>query len=253
MRNRILQGGLIDLLEALRARLIRSVIAIAVGFAGSYAFKEKIFDILVSPLTQRLCDGCTMIYTSLPEAFFTYLKAALLCGIMLASPVVLYQIWTLVVPSLNRRHRHLLIPVVLLSTLFFTGGACFGYFMVFPFGFDFFMSFASETLRPMLSMKDYLGFAAKLLLAFGLVFEMPLAISFLARLGVVDATFLGKHRKYALLLFFVTAAILTPPDLFTQVMMAVPMILLYELSILGARIFGRHKAVFGNAGEECAP
>lgn len=252
MRNTVLQGGLVNLLESLRTRLIRSAIAIAVGFAGSYAFKEKIFDILVSPLTQRLCDGCTMIYTSLPEAFFTYLKAAFLCGIMLASPVILYQIWTLAAPALNKDQRHLLIPVVLLSTLFFVGGACFGYFMVFPFGFDFFMSFASETLRPMLSMKDYLGFAAKLLLAFGLVFEMPLAITFLARLGIVNAAFLSRHRKYALLLFFVAAAILTPPDLFTQMMMALPMILLYELSILGARVFGRRKTAL-NAGGECAP
>jgi sec-independent protein translocase protein TatC len=144
-----------------------------------------------------------------------------------------------IAPGLYDREKRLLVPVVLLSTIFFVGGSLFGYFIVFPYGFDFFLGFATETIRPMPSMKEYLSFSAKLLLAFGLVFELPLVITFLAKLGLVTVPFLKKNRKYALLLFFVGAAILTPPDVVTQVMMALPLMVLYEISILGARIFGR--------------
>jgi sec-independent protein translocase protein TatC len=121
------------------------------------------------------------------------------------------------------------------------GGALFGYFIVFPFGFQFFLGFATETIRPTPSMKEYLGFAAKLPLAFGLVFELPLVLIFLARLRIVSVEFLKKNRKYAILLFFVGSAVLTPPDVVTQVMMALPLMVLYEVSIVGARIFGRKK------------
>jgi sec-independent protein translocase protein TatC len=228
-------------LEELRSRLIKSIIAVVIGFVGSYFFKEQVFDILVAPLAQVMRSGDSLIYTNLPEAFFTFLKTALLCGLMVASPVILYQFWMFVAPGLYSREKRLLLPIVFLSTLFFVGGALFGYFIVFPFGFEFFLSFATETIRPMPSMKEYLGFASKLLLAFGLVFELPLVITFLARLGVVNVAFLKKYRKYAILLFFAGAAILTPPDVVTQLFMALPLMLLYEISIVGARIFGRKR------------
>ena len=121
------------------------------------------------------------------------------------------------------------------------GGALFGYFVVFPWGFKFFLGFATDTIRPLPSMKEYFGFSAKLLLAFGLVFELPLVITFMAKLGVVSVDFLKKNRKYALLLFFAGAAILTPPDVVTQILMALPLMLLYEISIIGAKIFGKKK------------
>ena len=120
-----------------------------------------------------------------------------------------------------------MIPIVILSTIFFTGGALFGYFLVFPLGFKFFLGFATETIRPLPSMREYLGFSSKLLLAFGLVFELPLVLTFMARLGIVSVDFLKKNRKYALLLFFAGAAIITPPDVVTQIMMALPLMLLY--------------------------
>ena len=229
-------------LEELRTRLIRCMIAVGVGFVVAYIFKEQIFYILVAPLQKVIHSGDTLIYTNLPEAFFTFLKAAFLAGLMLASPVILYQFWMFVAPGLYDREKRLLLPIVFLSTLFFVGGALFGYFVVFPFGFKFFLSFATDIIRPMPSMKEYLSFASKLLLAFGLVFELPLVLTFLARLGVVSVEFLKKQRKYAILLFFTAAAILTPPDVVTQVMMAVPLMALYEISILGARMFGRKKA-----------
>jgi sec-independent protein translocase protein TatC len=226
-------------LEELRHRLIIAFIAVAVGFVVSYGFKEQLFDILVRPLKMVMAEGDTLIFTNLPEAFFTYLKVAFLTGIGLASPVILYQFWMFVAPGLYDKEKRLLLPIVFLSTLFFVGGALFGYFIVFPYGFKFFLGFATETIRPMPSMKEYLGFTAKLLLAFGVVFELPLVITFMAKLGLVTVPFLRRNRKYAILLFFIGAAILTPPDVVTQIMMALPLMLLYEISIIGAKIFGR--------------
>ncbi len=226
-------------LEELRSRLIAAFIAVAVGFFICYFFKEKLFWVLVRPLIQVMGEGDTLIFTNLPEAFFTFLKVAFLAGILLASPVIFYQFWMFVAPGLYRKEKRVLIPIVILSTFFFVGGALFGYFVVFPYGFKFFLGFAGDFIKPMPSMKEYLSFSTKLLLAFGVVFELPLVITFLARLGVVTVPFLKKNRKYALLLFFVGSAILTPPDVVTQVMMAMPLMLLYEVSIVGARIFGR--------------
>ena len=226
-------------LEELRNRLVKCFIAMGVGFVVSFGFKEKLFQILVNPLIKVMEEGDTLVYTGLPEAFFTYLKVSLLSGIMVASPFLLYQFWMFVAPGLYAKERRMMIPIVILSTFFFVGGSLFGYFVVFPFGFKFFLGFATETIRPLPSMIEYLGFSAKLLLAFGLVFELPLVLTFLARLGVVSVDFLKKNRKYAILLFFVGAAILTPPDVITQVMMALPLMVLYEISIVGAKIFGK--------------
>jgi len=228
-------------LEELRKRLITSFIAIGVGFVVSFGFKERLFNILVQPLIKVMKDGETLIYTGLPEAFFTYLKVSLLTGLIVASPILLYQFWMFVAPGLYQKERRLMVPIVILSSFFFIGGALFGYFVVFPWGFKFFMGFATETIRPLPSMKEYFGFSAKLLLAFGLVFELPLVLTFMAKLGIVSVDFLKKNRKYALLLFFAGAAILTPPDVITQVLMALPLMVLYEISIIGAKIFGKKK------------
>ena len=226
-------------LEELRKRLIVCFIAVGVGFVLSYGFKEKLFQILTRPLIRVMQTGDKLIFTGLPEAFFTYLKVAFLFGIILAAPVIFYQFWMFVAPGLYDKEKRLMFPIVFLSTVFFVGGAFFGYFIVFPYGFKFFLGFASETIQPLPSMREYLSFASKLLLAFGVVFELPLIITFLAKLGMVSVSFLKKNRKYALLLFFVGAAILTPPDVVTQVMMALPLMVLYEISIVGARIFGK--------------
>lgn len=226
-------------LEELRKRLIICFTAVGIGFVLSYGFKEKLFQILTRPLIRVMQTGDKLIFTGLPEAFFTYLKVAFLSGIILAAPVIFYQFWMFVAPGLYDKEKRLMAPIVFLSTFFFVGGAFFGYFIVFPYGFKFFLGFASEIIRPLPSMREYLGFASKLLLVFGLVFELPLIITFLARLGIVSVSFLKKNRKYALLLFFVGAAILTPPDVVTQIMMALPLMVLYEISIIGARIFGK--------------
>jgi sec-independent protein translocase protein TatC len=226
-------------LEELRKRLITCFIATGIGFVISYGFKERLFEILVRPLIKVMESGDKLIFTGLPEAFFTYLKVSLLSALMLAAPVIIYQFWMFVAPGLYEKERRLLIPIVFLSSFFFVGGALFGYFIVFPFGFKFFLGFATETIRPLPSMREYLSFSSKLLLAFGLAFELPLVLTFLAKLGLISVDFLKKNRKYALLLFFVGAAILTPPDVVTQIMLALPLMALYELSILGARLFGK--------------
>ena len=236
-------------LEELRSRMIWSFAAIGVGFVGAYFFKEKLFELLMKPLTDVMGEGDKLIFTNLPEAFFVYLKTAFLAGVLVASPVVLYQFWKFVGPGLYEKERRVLLPVVFLCSFFFIGGALFGYFIVFPFGFQFFLGFATEYIKPLPSMKEYFGFASKVLIAFGVVFELPLIITLFARLGFVSVDFLKKNRKYAILLFFVGAAILTPPDVVTQVLMALPLMVLYEISIVGARIFGR-KDPYEEEGDE---
>ncbi len=228
-------------LSELRDRLVRSFIAVGIGFAGAYFFKEKLFEILTFPLVKAMGESgnAQMIFTGLPEAFFTYLKVSFLVGIIVATPVLFYEFWMFVSPGLYRNEKKYLIPIVLLSIIFFVLGASFGYFVVFPYGFAFFLGFATDTIKAMPSMKEYLSFASKMLLAFGFVFELPLVLTFLSRMGLVSVDFLKKNRKYAVLLFFVGAAIITPPDIITQIMMAIPLMILYEISIIGARIFGR--------------
>lgn len=228
-------------LGELRSRLIKCFIAVGIGFVAAYGFSEKIFQILTAPLMMAMegNESAKMIFTGLPEAFFTYLKVSLLAGIGASTPVIFYQFWMFISPGLYRNEKRYIIPIVVLSVIFFALGSSFGYFLVFPYGFKFFLGFANEGIQAMPSMKEYLAFASKLLLAFGFVFEMPLVLTFLARMGLVTVPFLKKNRKYALLLFFVGAAIITPPDVVTQVMMAFPLMLLYEISIIGAMVFGK--------------
>ncbi len=237
-------------LEELRSRLIVCFVAVGIGFVVSYFFKEKLFELLMKPLTDVMGEGEQLIFTNLPEAFFVYLKTAFLAGVMLAAPVILYEFWKFVAPGLYKKERKLLLPVVLLCSFFFIGGALFGYFIVFPYGFKFFLGFATEYIRPLPSMKEYFSLASKLLIAFGVVFELPLIVTLLSRLGFVSVGFLKKNRKYALLLFFAGSAMLTPPDIITQIMMAFPLMLLYEISIIGARIFARKNPYEQEQSEE---
>ena len=219
-------------LEELRKRLIACAIAIGVGFVISYIFAEKLFQILIAPLKAVLPAGDRLIFTALPEMFFTYLKVAFISGIMLVAPFIFYQLWLFIAPGLYKNEKRYVIPFVIASTILFVGGALFGYFVVFPFGFKFFISFTNEYVKALPSVKQYFGFAVKLLFAFGIVFELPVVIFFLTKMGVVTPALLRKNRKYAILLSFVVAAILTPPDVITQCMMAGPLIILYEIGIL---------------------
>lgn len=226
-------------LSELRKRLIICIIAIAVGFGISYNYSDALFRILARPLP----PGTTFSFIRLIEPFLTYLKVSLVSGIFLASPVLIHQTWAFIAPGLHENERKWVLPVVFFSTVLFIGGAAFGYFFVLPFGYGYFLSFSSDTIRPMLSMDEYFSFTTKFLLAFGLVFEMPLFILFLSLFGVVNARMLSAYRKYAILVIFIIAAIITPtPDAFSQILMAIPMLILYEIGILLARALGKKRA-----------
>lgn len=229
----------IEHLEELRKRLIISLIAVGIGFGICYIFSKEIFQLLMIPLQKALPKGATMIFTTPAEAFFTYFKVALLAGIFAASPVILYQIWLFVAPALYSHEKKYVIPFVISSTLLFIGGAAFGYFIVFPFGFKFLMSFATDLIQPAPRLKESLSFCSMLLFAFGLTFELPLLILFLSKVGVVNARMLARNRRYAIVAIFIVAAILTPPDVVSQLMMAIPLLILYEAGIWIAKIFGR--------------
>ncbi len=239
-------------LEELRKRLIICAIAVGVGFVISYLFAERLFKILISPLMRVMPSGDRLIFTNLPEMFLTYLKTALICGILLTAPVIFYQLWMFIAPGLYQHEKKYVIPFVVFSTILFVGGALFGYFIVFPFGFRFFLGFANEYIQALPSVKQYFSFSIKLLFAFGVVFELPVVAFFLSKIGIVTPEFLKKKRKYALLLAFVMAAILTPPDVITQLMMAGPLIILYEIGIVVAKIAGRKKVTEEGTVEEGA-
>ncbi|MGQ9645957.1 MAG: twin-arginine translocase subunit TatC [Thermodesulfobacteriota bacterium] len=229
-------------LQELRRRLILSFIAVGGGFVVCYLFAEKIFDLLAAPLLNVMPAGGTLVFTSVAEAFFTYMKVAFIAGLMLASPFVLYQIWAFVAPGLYRHEKRYVVPFVLAGSFFFALGIFFGYAIALPVGFKFLLGFSTDFIKPLPSMKEYLSFSIKFLLAFGLVFEFPVVLVLLARVGVVDAKTLARQRKYAILLIFIFAAILTPPDIISQAILALPMIGLYELSILLSRIFGKKRS-----------
>ncbi|HBR17117.1 MAG: twin arginine-targeting protein translocase TatC [Deltaproteobacteria bacterium RIFCSPLOWO2_12_FULL_43_16] len=225
-------------LVELRKRLIVSIVAVAIGFGISYNYSNELFTILARPLP----SNTTFAFTRLVEPFFTYLKVSLLTGIFLSSPVLIYEVWAFIAPGLQENERKWVLPIVSSSIVLFIGGALFGYFLVLPFGYTYFLSFSTDTIHPMLSMDEYFSFTTKFLLAFGIVFELPLFILFLARLGIVDAKMLSVYRKYAVLVIFIAAAILTPtPDAFSQILMAAPMMVLYEVGIITARIFGKKR------------
>ena len=200
---------------------------------------DPIFNALVDPLLAVLPKGSHAIYTTLPEGFFTRMYIALVAGIFASSPVIFYQIWSFIAPGLYEEEKKYIIPIAVMSALFFACGGAFCYFVVFPYAFSFFVSFATEEIVAMPKVSDYLSFVLKLILAFGIIFEMPLFAFFLARMGVITGAMMRKARRYAILGIFVVAAILTPPDVVSQLLMACPMLVLYEISILVAAAFGR--------------
>ena len=223
--------SLMDHLHELRSRLMRILIVIFLGFIACYGVSELLFAELVKPLTATLPQGSKLIFTALPEAFFVYMKVGFVASIFLTSPYTFYQIWAFIAPGLYEEERRFIVPIAGFSAFFFLAGAAFCYLIVFPFAFSFFMSFATDTIAPMPSLDEYLGFSLKLLIAFGLIFEMPLFSFFLARMSLISAAKLRTWRKYSVLVIFIVAAILTPPDVISQLLMAAPMLLLYELSI----------------------
>lgn len=231
--------GLLDHLNELRSRLTKAVIALAFGFAVCWAFVDPLFNFLFEPLLAVLPEGTHAQYTTLPEAFFTRMYIAFVAGAFLVSPAIFYQIWAFVAPGLYDEEKRYILPIAFCSALFFIAGGVFCYYIVFPFAFRFFISYSTPEIVITPKVSDYLSFTIKLIFAFGLIFEMPIFTLFLARLGLITAAMMRRARKYAIVGIFILAAILTPPDVISQLLMACPMLLLYEVSILVAVIFGR--------------
>lgn len=240
--------GLLDHLNELRWRLVRCFIAALVGFCLCWAVVEPLFDILTLPLNNALgAVGAHAQYTSMPEPFFTRMLVAFVAGLFISSPFIFYQIWAFIAPGLYDEEKRFIIPVAVISALFFIGGGLFCYFIVFPYAFNFFIGFSTQSIQITPRISDYLDFILKLLLAFGLIFEMPLFSFFLSRMGVLTADMMRRGRRYAVVGIFIVAAILTPPDVVSQLLMACPMLILYECSILVAALCGKKKK---NAAEE---
>ncbi|MCH5277030.1 MAG: twin-arginine translocase subunit TatC [Desulfovibrionaceae bacterium] len=244
-------------LNEMRRRLARMVIMVLLGFIACYGVAEPVYAWLSEPLTTALPTGSKLIYTSPQGAFFVYLKVALVSSIFVTSPFSFYQIWAFIAPGLYREEKQAIAPLAFFSAFFFLAGASFCYFLVFPLAFRFFMGFTTDVIVPMISVEEYLSFALKLLIAFGLVFEMPLFAHFLAKLGVLSPDMMRRQRKYAILLIFIVAAVLTPPDVFSQCLMAAPMLLLYEVSVFVAALArkrrdAREAARHADAGKDNA-
>ena len=214
-------------LGELRTRILHSLAALGVGTAISSVFIDEIIAVLTAPATN-------LYYMRPAEAFFIYIKVALACGVLLASPILFYELWAFLVPALTGRERSALLLFVPSSVLLFWAGIAFAYFFVFPQGLNFFTNFAGGNIAPMLSIESYLDFFLMLVVPFGFIFNLPMVLIVLAQMGIVSSALLLRGRKYMVVASFILAAIITPtPDVITQTLLAVPMILLYE----GSRMF----------------
>jgi len=240
-------------LEELKTRLIRMLIVVGVGFGVCYAFKDWSFRVITKPLVDAMPAQSSMIFTGLPEAFFIHMKIAFFASLFLTAPYTLFEIWRFISPGLYKTEKRLVFPFIFFSSILFIGGVLFGYFVALPPAFSFFVSFSTDFLKPMISFREYLDLTLKFLLAFGLCFEMPVFMFFLAKIGIVNAKMLSKQRRYAILVIFIVAAVLTPsPDALSQILMAIPLMVLYEVSIFVAKFARRNKPSPEEAAETVA-
>ncbi|MBI2212379.1 MAG: twin-arginine translocase subunit TatC [Acidobacteria bacterium] len=228
-------------LDELRRRLIISTITLLVAFLVCWNYAPEIFAFLERPILQFLQPGEKLAYTSITSPFMLYMKVAFLSAIFVASPVVLLQLWLFIAPGLYPKERYYALPFILFATLFFVGGGWFGYDVVFPMACKFFVEIGRD-FNQVITVDDYFSFASKMILAMGLVFETPILVFFLSRLGIVTPQFLLRNFKYAVVAIFIIAAVITPtPDMVTQAALAVPMILLYSLGIAISFFFGKKR------------
>ena len=241
-------------LEELRWRIVKSLLAIATGFALSYLFADTLFAILIRPITLAAGDSTVkLIGTGVTEAFFTKLKVSFIAGIFLASPAILYQVWQFVSPGLYDEEKFYVFPFVFFGTFFFCAGAWFCYEFVFQVGYAFFLEqYATIGIEPTLRISEYLSFSSRMLLAFGVTFELPVVAFFLARIGMIDHNTLIGPWRYALLGIVILAAVITPgPDVASQMMLVAPLLVLYVASIGIAYVFSsKHERSATEATDE---
>jgi sec-independent protein translocase protein TatC len=232
----------LDHLDELRRRLMWALGAVVLGFGIACAFYQQLFNFVIDPMRAMLPAGQALIYTEPTEALMLYVKIAVIAGILIASPGVMAQVWLFVAPGLYSHEKKLAIPFIALSSLFFIGGAAFAHYVVFPITFKFFASFSSDTITFMPRIEPAFSLYMKLVLIFGLVFQMPTIVLLLARLGLITAGFLLRNFKYAVLIIFIIGAALSPgTDPVGQIVMAGPMCVLYVISIGFAWMFGKKR------------
>lgn len=239
-------------LEDLRKRLFYSFVALFIGFVPGWVFHKELYAILARPVTQYLPEGTKLAFTSLTAPFMLYMKVAFLASLLFMSPFVFLQIWYFVAPGLYRKEKKYAVPFVLMTTFFFSLGALFAYFIVFPWACRFFLALGRD-FQPVIKVDEYFGFALRVLLGIALIFELPTLVFFLSKMGLITARWMVKNFKYAVLLIFVIAAVITPtPDVITQSIVAVPMLILYGISILIALAVGRGKKKARSSGTDTA-
>lgn len=229
------QETFISHLIELRSRLLRSIVAIVLVLVCLFPFAKQIYAVLAAPLLKALPAGSTMIATDVTGTFLVPLKVTLMAAFLVALPYVLYQMWAFVAPGLYQHEKRLALPVIFSSVVFFALGMAFAYFIVFPIAFGFFAGYAPAGVQMMTDIDKYLSFVLTMFVAFGITFEVPVVVVVLVRLGVVELKKLQSIRGYVIVGAFVMGAIFTPPDVLSQVMLAVPLWLLYELGLLVAR------------------
>ncbi|WP_104722348.1 twin-arginine translocase subunit TatC [Helicobacter mesocricetorum] len=229
-------------IQDLRKCLINITIALILTFGVSFYFWEIILEWMIAPLSASLPNGQeSVIFTQVGEAFFTAIKVAFFSGFIFALPVIFYQIWAFVAPGLYENEKKMVAPFVVFGTFFFLCGCAFAYYVAFPIGFAYLINFGTQLFTALPSIGEYVSFFAKLMMGFGISFELPIITFFLAKIGLVTDRTLKEYFKYAIVFIFVLAAILTPPDILSQFLMAVPLTLLYGLSILIAKIINPYK------------
>ena len=255
-------------LEELRKRIVVALTAVGIGFVLCFNYSESILGFLLWPLRHHLvfvrkypfltlsfqADVPSLVFLAPAEAFWMHMKLAFFAAILLALPILFHQTWKFVAPGLLPKEKKYVVPFVTISTSLFLAGSAFCLFIVLPFALQFLLSYKTEHLKPMLSVGNYMDFSIKFLLAFGLIFELPLAMVLATRLGFLTPEFLARNRKYAVLVNFIVAAILTPtPDLFNQCLMAVPLCLLYEVGIIASRLLRKKRVPETEATEAVVP
>jgi sec-independent protein translocase protein TatC len=247
------KAGFLEHLDDLRKRLVKAMIGIGLGALAIGVFSETIFHYVMRPVLASLPEGQQQLhFTSYLEPFFVYLKVSLYGGLFLSAPWVLFQVWQFIAPGLYRKEKKLVVPFLMFGTLLFYAGAAFCYFLVMPIAFPALAGIAGADMSPILTMKEQLGLVLAMILGFGIVFELPVIIAFLSLIGLVTPQFLAKYRRHAVIVNVALAAVITPTgDPFSLALMALPMLLFYEVGILAARIIGKKQPP--DAAEKATP
>ena len=244
MSNEENEGGFVSHLTELRKRLINSFIFLIIFFIGCYIFAENLYGFLVEPFAKAVRNDGTdrrLIFTALQETFLTYLKVSFFTAFFVTCPFILIQIWKFIAPGLYKHEKKAILPYLILTPLLFFLGGMLVYYLIMPLAIKFFLSFESSGISTNLPIQleakvnEYLSLVMKLIFAFGISFQLPIILSLLARIGIVDSDFLKSRRKYVIVIIFAMAALLTPPDPITQIGLAIPLLILYELSIFSVK------------------